>query len=215
VELVSTVLVQLDTHAPAVEWGAVGGTTAGELLQIEYAADEMIATADVVLRDGRTLAMTVGPTTLEALLPPDTPEGAATVRVRDDVGNELVDAALLTLVGLPYVPPVPPPIQAPRPGWPLARPPRRRREHVVQTRSRARVRSATQVSVTRRSRQRQAIGLRSGGHARVTIATAVAVISRTRLDQRHAVTSVARLRSRATVRRRDGGDDEALLLGLI
>jgi hypothetical protein len=100
-----TVSIVLDTTAPSVTWGAVGGTTAGELLQLEYVSDEAIATADVVLRDGRVVALSVGETVLSALLPPDTPEGAASVRVRDDVGNERVYPALLVLAGTPFVPP--------------------------------------------------------------------------------------------------------------
>src|SRR4051794_27230621 len=61
-------------------WGAVGGTTAGELLQVAYSVTHPAVTgATLVLADGRRLAMTVYPDRLELLLPEDTPDGPATV----------------------------------------------------------------------------------------------------------------------------------------
>jgi hypothetical protein len=86
----------LDTQAPAVAWGSEAGTTAGELLQLGYTSDEPIFRAELWLSDGRHLEITVNPATLEVLLPPDTPDGMATVHFWDDVDNEGTHGVLLS-----------------------------------------------------------------------------------------------------------------------
>lgn len=86
----------LDTAAPVVTWGAEAGTTAGELLSLGYTSDEAIFRAQLWLSDGRRLDITVNPATLEVLLPPDTPDGMATVHFWDDVDNEGTHGVLLS-----------------------------------------------------------------------------------------------------------------------
>jgi hypothetical protein len=161
--------------------------------------------------------MSVHADRLELLLPADAPEGPGRVRarVRDDVGNEAARELVVAIVGVPYVPPEPPPTLV-RPGWPAPRR-RRPRERVVRGRSRVRARSRVRVAPARRVRTR----LMATSHARLVAGpppnTAVVLLrSRDRLAiGRAAASGELRVRSRATVRRRDGGDDEALLLGLL
>ena len=81
----------LDTRAPRVAWGAVAGTSAGELLRVAYTVDEPELTAATLrLPDGRELVASVLADRIELYLPPDTPSGAATLvaHVVDDLGNQ-------------------------------------------------------------------------------------------------------------------------------
>jgi hypothetical protein len=137
----------LDTTAPSVAWGAVGGAVAGELLQLAYVTDEPIDSADLTLADGRVLALTIG-AALSVLLPADTPQGAATVRVRDDVGNERVYPALVMLQGAIVVTPPVPSRGAP----PRRRVERRARRIVQTTRMRARTACMVRARTTSYSR---------------------------------------------------------------
>lgn len=201
----------LDTTAPSVSWGAAGGTTAGELLQIAYSADEPIDSADLTLADGRVLAFTIGAAVLSVNLPADTPAGPADVRVRDDVGNERVYAALIVLQGaIVPTPPAPTPVART-----LAPPPRIRRARLIVHVSRARVRS----SCTVRARSHNA------SRARVDRGSSIAARARRAGGARTATTfrlqSVASSRRRLqgelamAVRRRDGPDQELLVLLLV
>lgn len=205
----------LDTTAPSVAWGAVGGAVAGELLQLAYVTNEPIDSADLTLADGRVLALTIG-AALSVLLPADTPQGAATVRVRDDVGNERVYPALVMLQGTIVMPP-----PAPSRGAP----PRRRR---LERRAR------TIVQTTRmRARTACSVHARTTSHSRLAASSARWVLARTPrgADPRRGVIRVSsaptsRLQSAVSaggrqkfdagvehaVRRRDGPDVELLLL---
>jgi hypothetical protein len=90
---VLTFEIVVDLTAPQVTWGTVAGTNAGELLQAAYMLDEPEAVgAELVLADGRHLAMTVLAGRVEVLLPPDTPDGEAIIKLgtRDDVDNVAV-----------------------------------------------------------------------------------------------------------------------------
>lgn len=92
-------LLTLDTTAPTVTWGTPHNTTAGELMGINYVASEPLATAVLILADSRELSMTIGSGALSVLLPPDAPNGLASIRVGDDVGNERLYPGLVPVTG--------------------------------------------------------------------------------------------------------------------
>lgn len=201
----------LDTTAPSVSWGAVGGTTAGELLQLAYSADEPIAFADLTLADGRVLVFTIGAAVLSVNLPADTPAGPADVRVVDDVGNERVYVALIVLQGA--IVPVPTPTPLPRT---LAPPLRIRRPRLIRHISRVQVRSSCTVRARTRNASRTRVDRRSsiagrarraGGARAATTSGLQSVVSSNR-QQLRAELELA-------VRRRDGPDQELLLLWLV
>jgi hypothetical protein len=200
----------LDTTAPSVSWGAAGGTTAGELLQIAYSADEPIDSADLTLADGRVLMFTIGAAVLSVNLPADTPAGPADVRVRDDVGNERVYAALIVLQGAIVPVPVPTPVART-----LAPPPRTRRARLIVHVSRARVRSSCMVRARAHNTSRARVDRRSSIAARARRAGGARTATTFRLQ------SVASSRRRLqgelamAVRRRDGPDQELLVLLLV
>jgi hypothetical protein len=101
----------LDTRAPLVEWGAVAGTTAGELLRVAYVADESgVDSAVLSLPDGRALEMAVLADRLEVALPPDTPAGTATVTALaiDDVDNAALYTLDIAVTGALVAPEAPP-----------------------------------------------------------------------------------------------------------
>lgn len=77
----------LDTTAPSVTVGAVGGAAAGSHLQIAYTTDETLARAEFQLADARKLELTLSPALLEVDLPVDAPAGTGVLRWFDDVGN--------------------------------------------------------------------------------------------------------------------------------
>jgi hypothetical protein len=122
-------------------WGAVTGTTAGELLRVAYTLSAPATVeATLTLADGRTLPMSGEP--LEALLPADTPAGNATVTALVDGATYTLTVALTGTVMVPE--PRPPSRRAP------SLPPPRREPHrvtrrvvvpiAVRTTSRTRVR---------------------------------------------------------------------------
>jgi hypothetical protein len=75
-------------------WGAVTGTTAGELLRIRYRG-ATIVTATLELADGRVLELTVDAGELSVLLPPDTPDGIAVVTATlDDASTATLEILL-------------------------------------------------------------------------------------------------------------------------
>jgi hypothetical protein len=98
----------LDTRAPVVTWGAVGGATAGELLEVLYTTDEPLAFAKLWLPDGRKLDMTIEADRLSVLLPADTPNGVSWIHASDDVLNEAPRQAV-NIAGVIIVPPPEPP----------------------------------------------------------------------------------------------------------
>lgn len=213
--------LELDTRAPVITWGAAAGTTAGELFQIGYTLDEPeLVSAVLRLADGRDVPLTDTGLTLEALLPADTPDGNATVRalVRDDVLNEATRTRTIHLTGTIVVPETP----ATQPAWPgggrrVTPRPRRRISHTVTSSSRARGRSTFE---SRQSSRYLATGVASSSQrmsvgSPVSSSRAIATVGGRHLAELVASDS-SRAVSRATVRRRDGGDLEALAaLGLI
>lgn len=87
----STFELVLDTTPPQVVFGALEGTVAGELLKVAYTLDEeAIVSATLSLPGGGTVDATWTGTRFEALLPPSTTSGTATLVVvtRDDLDNE-------------------------------------------------------------------------------------------------------------------------------
>lgn len=208
--------LRLDTAAPTVTFGAVGGTTAGELLQINYTISEpSITTASIRLADGRTLALEVLSDRLQVLLPPDTPDGNATVTVHtaDDVGNTRTQTQVVVLHGTVVVPPViePSPF-TPQP--PMEHPFRRRRGHAV-------VRTTTRTRI--RAQQHDEAAVIASSNERITRAAlrstteALAVTnSRTRVRRRD--TSRAQVTEATAIARRfvgRGEEDDLILLGLL
>lgn len=82
-------------HRGGIVWGAESGTTAGELLVLAYTPGDAIFRAELWLSDGRHLSMAVNAGSLEVLLPPDTPNGMATVHFWDPADNEGTHGVLL------------------------------------------------------------------------------------------------------------------------
>lgn len=207
----------LDTHAPVVTWGGVGGTNAGELLQVGYQLDEpALISAELVLSDGRRLAMADTGLTLELNLPADTPDGWATIRalVRDDVLNEATRTLAVRLTGT-IVQPQPEPSVGGLPTPP--RPTRRRRRRTVTSRSTVRPRGATAVT-TYAAKRATAIASSStataaAGHSQSAIRVIWGVVHHTTPAPTSRVQS--RVTTAETIERRDGPSIEALLLGLL
>jgi hypothetical protein len=174
---------------PWLEWGAVAGTTAGELLQVEYTITHPeLVRARLVLADGRELAMVVFADHLEVLLPYDTPDGPATViaELDDGAGRTATAELVILLTGVAV------PLPVPRPAGGLPR----RSPHRLIRAAPARVGvTAGPVGLERRDRPTT---VRLAGAARV----------------RHA--PVQRVLARTAVLRRDGPSlEEALLLDLL
>lgn len=209
----ATVTLTLDTAGPEVTWGAQTGTTAGELLQLAYAADETIAGAELVA-GGQSYQMVVGSSILSVQLPFDVADGPADVVVVDDVGNHRAYLALVTLHGTVVV--VPAPVQVARGGLPRPQRPRRGR------------RIQTHVTVLARTECR----VRADVAHHVGYAGSCTASVRARLERRPTPTpetAILRLQSRlrgrgdeltcdvaVAIHRRDGPDlEEMILLGLL
>jgi hypothetical protein len=210
---VASFALVLDTTAPTVSWGAVGGATAGELLRLAYSADEPIAGAELILADGRVFALTVAAGELRVMLPADTPQGTASVRVRDDVGNERTYPALVALQGAIVVPP-PAPTPVPRTGGPPRRA-ARQRSRVIRHTSRVVARSACAVRARARHRTTVVAVARTAADCSVQCLTRITPTTTSRLQsvlspgRRHALIGAG---VELAVRRRDGPDQELLLL---
>lgn len=207
-------VLTLDTTAPDVVFGGAGGTTAGELLQLEYVSSEPLEHAELRLRDGRTLAMSVGDGVLEVLLPADTPEGPVTLAAFDDVGNEAVYPALLVLAGVPYVPPEPSPGPPPPRGGGGFRHDERRDRRILRTRS---VCNATAVtSVSRRDATTSRARVRSRSRAGVALGDRRRLLasSRSALRTRHSAGAPASPSTRTSVTRRRGDPPPETLIAL-
>lgn len=214
-------LLTLDTHAPQLTWGATSGTTAGELLHLEYMLDEPgVQSATITLGDGRELALTDTGSVLEALLPADTPNGAGTVRVvvRDEVWNTHTYTRVLLLAGV-VVEPTPAPDQTPAPAGGLPRrEPRRRQPEARTVTTRARLTARGRASaVAHPPVPSSVIRIPSSG-SRIFGSRSTRVDlhagARSRLAARLPVSrdSTRRLGTRASVIRRDGPSPEDLLL---
>lgn len=213
---VSAVLdLTLDTHAPVVAWETPTGATAGELLQLPYTTGEAIEDAWIILGDHRRLDFDVFADRLEVLLPPDTPNGPATVHYRDDVWNE--GTHTIALVGV---------IVAPEPESPgVPRGPRPVKSRFPPTRVvvEAKLRLESEVS-TRRARNLQLQATLVGSVIWTTRKRRVVFDEKRRVAATIRASSTSSSRSRAaagpelpvsadsSVIRRDADEDLLLLL---
>lgn len=211
----------LDTHAPRLTWGAVGGTVAGELLQVAYTVDEPgVSSATLQLADGRRLNMTVQPDRLELYLPPDLPNGPATLvaQLVDDVGNATTAQLVVELTGgTGYVPSgvlgrgaAPMPTSGPRP----------RRPGGKKVTARTAARAASTAHVATRHGVRTRAALRTGARTAANLATTATPSSalsayRVRSASQGARASASVRSGGVAVTRRDGPELEALLLDLL
>lgn len=93
-----------------LRWGAVTGTTAGELLRVRYTG-AVITAASIELSDGRVLELSVTELELSLLLPPDAPDGIATITATLD--DDTQATLELLLHGLAVAQPQPGPPQGP------------------------------------------------------------------------------------------------------
>lgn len=67
--------------------GTPSNLIAGELFTLPYTSNAPLTSAVLTLADSRQLAMTIGPTALQVLLPPDTPTGPADLLVQAAIGS--------------------------------------------------------------------------------------------------------------------------------
>lgn len=205
----------LDTRAPVVTWGAVGGATAGELLDVRYETDEPLALAQLWLPDGRKLDMEIAADRLTLLLPADAPDGVSWIHVYDDVLNPVPRQAV-NIAGVIVVPPEEPPAFGPGPRSRRGSfHPDRVETRIVRSRSRGVARSRTRTSRTTNVRSR-------------VIATSRSMILRSRtMKSRGVLRSTARTSTAITygggmvqrprqtiVRRQDGPDETDALVAL-
>lgn len=207
----------LDTRAPVVTWGAVGGATAGELLDVRYTSDEPLATAKLELPDSRVLDMAIAADRLTVLLPPDTPDGVAWITVADDVLNE-APRQPINIAGSIVVPPDRAPAVGPGPRRGFH--PDRVETRVIRTRSRGIARSRARTSRTTNVRSRGVIDSSSMIHrSRISTSTTTAEVRSTaRVSSTISNGGVMVQRTTtAVVRRREGpGEEEALfILGIL
>lgn len=211
----------LDTHAPVVTWGAIGGGDAGGLLQVAYTVDEPALDSAVLrLRDGRVLAMSVLADHIEVVLPYDAPNGYSTITAvavddLDNLASYTLDVPITGGVGT-----IPTPLfdrgTAPMPTGPSRRT-SERQERRIDSRSRARTSSTTRVAARRRdhttvvARSTDAVRSRSADHSRALATSRVRAIA----GHGHRHPPGATGSRIEVIRRRDGQEIEALLLDLL
>lgn len=212
--------LSLDTTAPAIEWGAVAGTSAGQLLQVAYTIDEPgILTAELELPDGRELPVAIHDARLEVLLPPDAGGGFATLRVDviDDLGNAATVEHMILLSGVFTTPTGPG--RSSHPTWSpedVPDPPRT----VVWAISHLTLRSADQLLAVHFARTSRSVSSSRNVVRRRTLAssgrTAVRSTGRTGILLVTPPARASALASGRVTSRRDGRSlEEALLLDLL
>lgn len=92
--MTGTFVLGLDTTPPAITWGTINGTEAGNVIHIGWEVDEPeVISMTLTLPDLRVIPMDLGPPAT-VLLPLDTPEGvllltATTVDETLNAGTEL------------------------------------------------------------------------------------------------------------------------------
>jgi hypothetical protein len=167
-----SLLLTLDTQAPQVEFGAVSGAEAGQLLQVAYTVDEPgVVEARFRSSSNQITPLTVHPDRVEGYLEPTTTGGNGWVELtsRDDVDNEAVWQLQFQVIS-PIAAPMGPPARgpAPTPTAPMPPPPERRRRRVrsrvrigARTRATHGIRSRSRVEVASHSRADAHIGARS------------------------------------------------------
>ncbi len=197
-----------------LSWFSVTGTTAGELFRATYTLTHPTTVeATLTLADNRVLQLSDG-NPLEVLLPADTPAGIATI-------TALVDGETYTL-GVPLTGIVIAPEEQPRPSPPgRPRPTPRQPERVTKH-------SQTRLAVRTTSRVRTRVGSvtrlpawtsSTAVQPEIPVRTSTAIEMRTRTSlrsgRRRSSSAWPQAESRVAVRRRDGRDVEALILGLL
>lgn len=195
-------------------WGVVSGTTAGELLHVGYSGTTVVD-AHLTLGDGRQLEFGVADGELTLLLPPDTPDGFATIVAT--LANGTTRQLVILLHGLAVPSSMPGRVGPARRG---ARAGRR----TVESPSRIRLAAGTRV-LAAPAPLRTTIVLRPGSRARelsrprpatVVTPTRIAVVTGTRLGAFDVRSARLTMVSSTGAVRRDGREiEEALLLGLL
>lgn len=216
-------VLTLDTTAPTVTFGAAGGTTAGELLELLYTVDEPgVESASIKLADNRVLALDVLSDRFQVLLPADTPDGLGRVTVKtvDAYLNRRTQTQNVQLHGVIVVPPDEPPVTDPFVPAPPSQPARRRptierrRDHaVVRITTRSRIRAELHDEATIIARSDETID-RSTDHSTAEVTSATR--SRTRVRRRD--TSTARVTETTAIAKRfrgQGEEDDLIFLGLL
>lgn len=203
-------------------WGAVGGTTAGELLRVGYTITRpAVRGAQLQLADGRSLAMTVADDHLEVLLPADTPAGRALIvaELEDDAGVTATATLEVLLSGIPAPPQTPVPSPGGGPSTPelrLLRSPARVRITPAPGQLRRRTPPRTAVVHARPSVRRIRTSPVVHGRSAAASVRIVSAAGRVRGQRRGGADALAVHAGATTVTRRDGpGIEEALLLGLL
>lgn len=202
----------------SLSWHSVTGTTAGELFRAAYTLTQPgIVTATLTLADGRVLPMSDG-NPLEVLLPADTPAGVATITAQINGETYTLGVPLTGTVVVAPDAPRPAPPSGPRPG---PRPPRPQRELLTK-----RATTRLQVRTVTRIRAHVAVmsavpawSSRPGRQLRSPIRSVTVLnVEHDRsvvLGRRRSISTLPELQSRVAVRRRDGENVEALILGLL
>lgn len=165
---------------------------------------------------GDPIALTVFEDRVMGYIPPGTYGGNATLRLTSE--DELLNSAVFTLAVTILAPTGPSP-SAPAgrgPGiTPTATPSRRAERHTARSRSRIRVASVSNVETV--TRTTSPIRAHATSRARTQLATSSAIRARssTRAHATIHVETPVRTYNAHHVRRREGPDEEALLLGLL
>jgi hypothetical protein len=123
--MASWVVIELDTTAPAVEFGTVSAAEAGQLFQAAYTLDEPELTrARLIPGEGSAVELEIHADRVEAVLPPSIVGGTAELRLEteDEVGNvgvHSLNVSVTSPIGptiRPVQPSAPPRGTAPVPG---------------------------------------------------------------------------------------------------
>lgn len=210
-------LLELDTTAPELTFGTVAGAEAGQLLQVAYTVDEPEAiSAKLVPASGPHVTLTVYPDRVEGYLDPGITGGVGEVRIttRDDVLNEAVWTLAVDITSVISAPPSTPARRGPGitptgPGRSTTI--RRRRSHV-------RIHATSSTRLSRDPvRSRSQIEARGGSYlqAKTRSTSGVAAAGSSSLQTHRKVKTEVSALAGTDVRRREGPDEEALLLELL
>lgn len=212
--MASSVVLTLDTRAPQVTFGAVGGAEAGQLLQVAYTVDEVGVSGAVLQLPGGagTLTMDVFSDRVEVNLPPDTIGGTghAVISTVDDVLNVEDFTLDVPIVGIIAASP-PPPSQ----GLPTAPVPPRRRKR----RSPMVVESTARVTRTSSARsQARVTAVHRGFQSNRMETTAIEGRATHRISSSRIMKTPVRIVEVTAISRRSEGprtEDELIFLDLL
>lgn len=211
-------VLTLDTTAPEVTFGAVGGAEAGSLLQVAYELDTPSITAATITlpNDAQVYPVVVLADRLEFQLPVGTEDGLAVLRVYtlDDVGNEAV-WTLPVQVGEATAQPEPVPSRGGLPQAAQREPPR-----IIELRTRVRIRSWSSVRGAAIARSTAALSSRTltGTAVRATVPLPVKVSYSSRAITAGGAGTGAMGAATAVIERRNEGpgyEEELIVSGLL